>query len=244
MGVKCVLMERLNEYGKKDLTAYNAAAIMTNANFTIDYGGIKFLGLGGSNMSPDEVVAATNILIKKINPKGSISRKTLYNWEKWGLIPQAIYRDGKTTIMPEETVAEAYATWVLKNGKLRMVVDQIKSERNKIKEVGEGAFIHKYLSTCYYFPPLLSFTMMARVLEQFKVKYGINVASDILIKGVYKTIGNGKHQQTFSLASYIGYEDKIIAQGDFIDIIESIQVMDGEDDSIIQVPYKNIYWGT
>lgn len=79
-------------------------------------------------MNPDEV-------IEKLNEMGvSISRKTLYNYEQWGLIPKAIFRNSRTTIYSPETVAEAYASYRLLHDKelnkpLRLSLEAVAHER-------------------------------------------------------------------------------------------------------------------
>jgi hypothetical protein len=60
-------------------------------------------------MTPDEVVQA----LKELGV--SVSRKTIYNWEQWGLIPQPVFRNSRQTDYPGETIAEAYASYKLQN---------------------------------------------------------------------------------------------------------------------------------
>ncbi len=64
-----------------------------------------YLGGGEFVLSPDEVLKN----LEKLGVK--ISRKTLYNYEKMQLIPEPRYRDSRTTDYPDETVAEAFASY-------------------------------------------------------------------------------------------------------------------------------------
>ena len=61
-------------------------------------------------INPNDVIAQ----LEKIGVK--ISRKTLYNWEQWGLIPYAKFRNSRTTEYPDGTVQEAYAASFMMNG--------------------------------------------------------------------------------------------------------------------------------
>lgn len=66
-------------------------------------------------MTPDEVIEKLRTM--NVN----ISRRTLLNYEKWGLIPEARRGGagrgkGRTTDYPDETVAEAFAAWQLMRG--------------------------------------------------------------------------------------------------------------------------------
>ena len=74
-------------------------------------------------MGPDE-------LVKKLKELGirNISRKTLYNWEKAGLIPEATFRNSRTTEYSDEALSEGYATGKLKEEK-RLTNKQIKNAR-------------------------------------------------------------------------------------------------------------------
>jgi hypothetical protein len=67
----------------------------------LPYGGV-------TAVSPDEVVQA----LKELGV--SVSRKTIYNWEKSNLIPEPIFRNSRVTDYPDETPAEAYASITLK----------------------------------------------------------------------------------------------------------------------------------
>ncbi|MCW2277756.1 hypothetical protein [Heliophilum fasciatum] len=61
-------------------------------------------------MKPHEV-------IEKLKAKGiRISRATLSNWEKWGLIPASTPINGRDVAYPREAVAHAYASWALLHG--------------------------------------------------------------------------------------------------------------------------------
>lgn len=83
-----------------------------------------YLGEGVCLMSPDEVVE---------NLKGlgaTISRKTLYNWERGGLIPTATFRNSKTTDYPDHVIAEAFAVFCLKRGVFRMRDADVKRVRD------------------------------------------------------------------------------------------------------------------
>ena len=73
-------------------------------------------------LGPDEV-------IEKLKEAGvNISRKTLYNWEQWGLIPQAIFRNSRRTDYPEHTWTEVYAVEKLRKAH-RITVEPLKEIR-------------------------------------------------------------------------------------------------------------------
>lgn len=73
-------------------------------------------------LEPDE-------LIERLKKFGvTISRNTLLNWEKWGLVPPASYRNSRVTEYPDHAWAEAYASWKLKNGS-RQPVKNVKEAR-------------------------------------------------------------------------------------------------------------------
>jgi hypothetical protein len=82
-------------------------------------------------MTPDEVVNT----LKKMGVE--ITRRTLLNYENWGLIPKpkrgGLGRGkGRTTYYPDETPAEAYAAWrSIKNKQ----VDDLRAIRDKAKEI-------------------------------------------------------------------------------------------------------------
>jgi len=61
-------------------------------------------------LSPDEIIR----ILKSAGV--SISRKTLYNWEVWGLIPCPVFRNSRVTDYPERAWEEAYATYCLLHG--------------------------------------------------------------------------------------------------------------------------------
>ena len=87
------------------------------------YGGEVFV------LEPDEVIA-------KLKGLGvDISRKTLYNWEKWGLIPEPVFRNSRTTEYPDHAWAEAYASYRLKDGPSRLRVRDIKEVRERALEI-------------------------------------------------------------------------------------------------------------
>lgn len=86
-------------------------------------------------MGPDEV-------IEKLKEAGvNISRKTLYNWEQWGLIPQAIFRNSRRTDYPEHTWTEVYAVEKLRKAH-RITVEPLKEIRTLALKV-EGQKITK-----------------------------------------------------------------------------------------------------
>ncbi len=66
-------------------------------------------------MSPNEIVEC----LKDIG--ANLTRRTLLNYEKWGLVPEPERGGGgpggKYTSYPDGTLPEAYAAWVLLNGK-------------------------------------------------------------------------------------------------------------------------------
>lgn len=68
-------------------------------------------------MTPDEVLAKLELLGIKM------TRRTLLNYEKWGLLPEPVRGGfgrgkGNFTHYPEETVWQAYAAWRMLNDKL------------------------------------------------------------------------------------------------------------------------------
>lgn len=74
-------------------------------------------------MNPNEVV-------EKLGEMGvKISRKTLYNWEQWGLIPQAIFRNSRATDYPQDTPFEAFASWFLMNKEWRLSPEHVSKVR-------------------------------------------------------------------------------------------------------------------
>ena len=58
-----------------------------------------------SGLTPDEVIREAGKLGVKV------SRKTLYNYEKKGLVPKPIFRNSRTTLYPKETPAKLCASW-------------------------------------------------------------------------------------------------------------------------------------
>lgn len=64
-------------------------------------------------MTPNEVIEKLNKLYGI-----TVSRKTLYNWEKWGLIPEPTFRNSRVTEYPEDIVFEAFAAYYLLHGGL------------------------------------------------------------------------------------------------------------------------------
>ena len=80
-------------YQKKE--GYYSSAIDDAYNF--------YIRMGGHKVSPDEILQ----LVK--NKDVVISRRTLNNYEKWGLIPAPIFRDSRTTDYPSDAYAYAYA---------------------------------------------------------------------------------------------------------------------------------------
>ncbi|VBB06425.1 Hypothetical protein LUCI_1657 [Lucifera butyrica] len=64
-------------------------------------------------MSPDEITGE----LKKLGVV--ISNRTLFNYERWGLIPRAergAQRGGKWTDYPRHTIVEAYVAWAFLHG--------------------------------------------------------------------------------------------------------------------------------
>jgi hypothetical protein len=78
-------------------------------------------------MRPKEFIA-------KLDELGlQVTRRTIINWENWGLISPAIERTGKTTIYPDNIFAEAYANEALRKrkSKYKLTKDAV-SEIRKI----------------------------------------------------------------------------------------------------------------
>lgn len=74
-------------------------------------------------LEPDEI-------IEKLRDAGvSMSRKTLYNWEQWGLIPKAEFRNSRQTDYPEHAWGETYASWRLRQGQYRINKEALKDIR-------------------------------------------------------------------------------------------------------------------
>lgn len=61
-------------------------------------------------LRPDEIINQ----LKKLGV--DISRKTLYNWEQWGLIPPAEFKNSRNAIYPPQTIEQAYASYHLLTG--------------------------------------------------------------------------------------------------------------------------------
>ncbi len=68
---------------------------------------------GGSKMNPDNIID----ILKKMEI--NISRKTLYNYEQWGLISAPTFRNSRNTDYPNCVIEEAFATWRLLRGESR-----------------------------------------------------------------------------------------------------------------------------
>ncbi len=118
------------------------------------------LYLGGEVflLEPDEV-------IEKLKETGiNISRKTLYNWEQWGLIPQAVFRNSRRTEYPEHTWAESYASEKLRKGPHRINKEPLKDIRTlalKVEDQG-GTF---------YIDQLDNWTKAGFAVEWIKLKH-------------------------------------------------------------------------
>lgn len=61
-------------------------------------------------MTPDKVIE----VLKKIGI--NISRKTLYNYEKWGIVSKPVFRNSRSTEYLNRVVMEAFAAWKLLHG--------------------------------------------------------------------------------------------------------------------------------
>ncbi|MBS4021383.1 MAG: hypothetical protein KGZ79_03020 [Dethiobacter sp.] len=59
------------------------------------------------------------------------SPNTLKNWEDWGLIPQATFRNSRTTQYPDETAAEAFASEKLRRGEYKVNKEKARQIREK-----------------------------------------------------------------------------------------------------------------
>jgi hypothetical protein len=59
------------------------------------------------------------------------SPNTLKNWEDWGLIPQASFRNSRTTEYPDETAAEAFASEKLRKGEYKVNKEKARQIREK-----------------------------------------------------------------------------------------------------------------
>lgn len=89
------------------------------------------LYLGGEVflLGPDEVIA-------KLKEVGiNISRKTIYNWEQWGLIPEATFRNSRQTDYPGHTWAEAFASEQLRKGEFKINKEKVRDVRERAIQV-------------------------------------------------------------------------------------------------------------
>lgn len=108
-----------------DNVAYNSRMAKIRAKPKIHGFGFS---LGGRKMTPVEVIKALDRL------GAEITRRTLLNWEKWGLIPEPKRGGlgkggGRFTDYPPDTLAEAYAAWFFLSGEFRMKVKNLKALR-------------------------------------------------------------------------------------------------------------------
>lgn len=85
----------------------------------------KILRIGRRvEMKPDEVVERLKVF------GVDITRRSLFSWEKAGLVPEATRGNlgrgkGRTADYPEETVAEAVAYWVMTHGYIRIAPKEV-----------------------------------------------------------------------------------------------------------------------
>jgi hypothetical protein len=87
------------------------------------------------NMQPKEILNQ----LKKLGV--SISRKTLYNFEQYGIIQPAEYRDSKTASYPVDSFAEIFAAEGLKElykGKMKITKGMIKEIRSLAVQAEEA----------------------------------------------------------------------------------------------------------
>ena len=106
-------------------------------------------------MSSDEVVEAVNWLLQQIPDSIKISRETLLEWEKKGLIPRAYYRIGSTEpVFSDHTPAEAFASWMLKHGPRKLKDVEIAGIRKKALKTSTMAIMMALL-----FEPLSRLSM-------------------------------------------------------------------------------------
>jgi hypothetical protein len=111
-------MERLarkNEFGRSDLTAYNAERLNDNG-FSIQYGGVKFLGARAVRFG----VEVKAVLEKLLSIGLNTTERTLQRYAKQGLIEKPKTKSagrgyGKTTDWPEDTPQQFYASWTMRN---------------------------------------------------------------------------------------------------------------------------------
>lgn len=127
---------RKNEFGKTDLTAFNAERI-NNPEFCIQYGGIKFLGREVKfSLDNKEVLGRLQKLGANIT-----TERTLQNYVKKGLMPpperKAAGRGrGKITENKPEAYAEAYASYCrLHNEDLKLPPEQVAEIRKAALEL-------------------------------------------------------------------------------------------------------------
>lgn len=74
-------------------------------------------------MNPNEV-------IEQLRELGvNISRKTLYNWEQWGLISEPTFRNSRVSDYPQETPFEAFASWYMLNNEPKVSPERLKDVR-------------------------------------------------------------------------------------------------------------------
>lgn len=99
-----------NEFGKTDLTAFNAILKIRNPSHEIKIGGKKYLGQDKKYLTKTEVLKKAEKLLKR-----PIHRNTFLSWEKQGLIPEGI-KEGRDKLYPPETPFVIHANWLLMHG--------------------------------------------------------------------------------------------------------------------------------
>lgn len=124
-------ISKINEYGKMDLTAYNAIGLMSYDNFEIQLGGKKYLGQNSCQpLTKSKAIKITEQLIGV-----SLHRNTWFYWEKQKLIPSG-KTNGKYKIFPGCTPYEACASWTMMHGPFGCSSSKVQEIRAMALETG------------------------------------------------------------------------------------------------------------
>jgi hypothetical protein len=172
-------------------------------------------------MTPDEVIS-------KLKELGvSISRQTLRNYGKWGLIPEPKRGSkgkgrGRYTDYPDEAVAEAFASWMLLHGRVKFRPEDISKVRSvalQFDGVGNLEDIAVEDARCPGWD-LYTYTLFYAWITN-KVRVEQNISDDTVINICYVKDISGRPSRMIVLKANRGdvfYEaDSIIA---YVDILE------------------------
>lgn len=145
---------------------------------------IHNVGIGWLGVKPDEVISK----LERIGVK--ITRRTLLNYEKFGLIPEpkrsgAGKGKGRTTDYPDETPAEAFAAYCLLHDHgaegIKVKPEWVASIRQKVKERGDfsceksyGGLTDDFLATLWIIRYTSAQIEVSGIRKMFKEKYNID----------------------------------------------------------------------